>query len=42
LEEARKYYVAAQTIVEKELGTEHPKALQLKSLMFICDNYNSL
>jgi hypothetical protein len=42
LEEAKKNYLEAQRIVQSTFGNEHTKAIQLVSLLFIIENYNSL
>jgi len=39
LEEARKYYIAANKIVETALGPDHTKCRQFASLLFICENF---
>jgi tetratricopeptide (TPR) repeat protein len=42
LDEAKKNYIEAQKIVQSTFGNEHTKALQILSLLYIIDNYNSL
>lgn len=42
LDEAKKYYTEAHRIVETTFGSEHTKAKQLLSLLYIVDYYNSL
>ena len=42
LEEAKKYYIQAQRIVQTTFGSEHTKSRQLLSLLFIVENYHSL
>ena len=42
LVEAKGHYLEAQRIVQATFGTEHTKALQYLSLLFIIDNYQSL
>eukprot|EP01113_Clastostelium_recurvatum_P032291 TRINITY_DN4129_c0_g1_i1.p1 TRINITY_DN4129_c0_g1~~TRINITY_DN4129_c0_g1_i1.p1 ORF type:complete len:658 (-),score=71.51 TRINITY_DN4129_c0_g1_i1:133-2106(-) len=42
LEEAKKNYKFALRIVERAFGSTHTKCQQLESLLFICDQYNSL
>jgi tetratricopeptide (TPR) repeat protein len=42
LDEAKRYYLEAQRIVQSTFGNEHTKAIQILSLLFIIDNYYSL
>jgi tetratricopeptide (TPR) repeat protein len=42
LEEAKKHFLEAQRIVQATFGSEHIKAIQFMSLLFIIDNYNLL
>ncbi|CAF4772949.1 unnamed protein product [Rotaria sp. Silwood1] len=42
LDEAKKYYTEAHRIVQKTFGSEHTKAKQCLSLLFIVDNYQTL
>jgi len=42
LDEAKKNYLEAQRIVQSTFGNEHTKAIQILSLLYIIDNYNSL
>jgi tetratricopeptide (TPR) repeat protein len=42
LDEAKKYYLEAQRIVQKNFGAEHTKAKQILTLLSIVDNYQAL
>jgi len=42
LSEAQTYYTKANKIIESSLGATHPKCQQFSSLLFICENYDSL
>lgn len=42
LEEAKNYYTEAQRIVQLTFGSEHTKAVQCLSLLYIVNHYNSL
>lgn len=42
LQEAKKYVTLAREIIVAKFSPQHSKAQQCDSLLFICDNINSL